>query len=244
MQRDGSVAQGFSASELAELVQDGFRTWSDAQCQSGLGTPGLTAVYRGVGDCDQVEYNCLSEDNSNLILFRDGPSDLTPFTLAQTTITASLSTGEILDADIEINSFEHDFDIDTRSSSVTDLRVVVNHELGHLLGLSHSQNPRALMQDRYDGGELPQQDDIAGICDIFGASRSDPICSEITQLEAPAQCVGSLSDDSCPPQVRTIVRPDSGCLLKIARGGLGGWSGPIGLLVGVLSLFLRRYRVR
>ena len=78
---------------------------------------------------------------------------------------------------------------------------MINHEVGHLLGLSHPYVRGALMYDSYEGTVLPAADDIAGICEIRGGSRSDPECS-VTPLPPDAGCLGS--DISCrnPPMMQ------------------------------------------
>jgi hypothetical protein len=112
IQRDGSRREGIRAPELETIVGNGFRAWSDASCEQG-GTPPLSALSQGRIRCDAVEFNCEEiAANSNLIVFRDNFADTRSFhvgVLALTTVTAHIRTGEIFDADIEINSRDEDF---------------------------------------------------------------------------------------------------------------------------------------
>ena len=227
VQSEGSLARQISADALRAVVEEGFATWSGAVCEGrgpGEMTPMFAAAYRGATACDAVEYNCGDEENDNIVMFRDGDSDLSANTIALSTIIANLSTGQILDVDIEINSRDFDFSLDPAlvSAGAHDLRLVVNHELGHLLGLSHSRDDDALMRAEYEGSNpLPARDDARGICNVFPVSSGDPQCLA-APIEDGGRCIGS--DSVCPVSLPT--RP--GCALagpggSDAAGGGWGW---------------------
>jgi hypothetical protein len=207
VQEDGSVDQRISSQTLRGILDDGFAAWSDTECPSESGgpdgaSPSFAATYRGETACDQVEYQCGGTGNDNIVMFRDGFSDLSAATIALSTIIANLNTGEILDVDIEINSQDFDFDVDGGGGALSgaqNLRLVLNHELGHMLGLSHSVVPGSLMQAEYDSDSpLPARDDMAGMCSIFAASGTDPSCSA-EPIQGLGQCVGD--DGTCSPGV-------------------------------------------
>jgi len=63
-----------------------------------------------------------------------------PAALALTTVSARTSTGEILDADVEINAFNFTWaDLAAGpAGSARDLQSAVTHEIGHLIGLDHT----------------------------------------------------------------------------------------------------------
>jgi len=244
IQRDGSLADGITAEQVAPLVADAFRAWSDVTCANG-GTPPITALSQGSIACDGVEFNCeLPEANSNLIVFRDEFVDTLGFhfgTIALTTLTASKTTGQIFDADIEINSRDEDFVLGPvpEGSQARDLRGVINHEVGHLLGLSHPNVRGALMYDSYEATVLPAADDIAGICDIRRGSSSDPECSVI-ELPSDAGCVGS--DTSCKSQPMVLEQEqDASCACQLGPPSAAprAWAWLSGLLV---ACWLRRRR--
>jgi len=241
VQLDGSQAASIPADELQRLLEDAFRSWSDVECEaSSAGTPELSAYYRGETSCDEVEYNCgAKEDNANIVMFRDGDSDLSRFTIALSTIIANLNTGEILDVDVEINSQDFDFYLDAADArdEAHDLRLVINHELGHFLGLSHSREAGALMRSEYEGANLlPAADDIAGMCSIFPVSTSDPACSADTVLD---QCIGA--DSRCPVMAQ---QKSSGCALELAQGQNTAPSGAWLLGGAFAAVAIRRARRR
>ena len=241
VQRDGSPVQKISAEQVADLLDEGFGVWSDVSCPQG-GTPELSSARQGLIECSQVEFNCMAGDqNSNLVMFRDRfdsrDSALQAGVIALTTVTANLVNGEIFDADIEINSRDEDFYIDTRDASrdARNLRGVINHELGHLLGLSHSKVGGALMRALYEGTTQPSSDDTAGLCEAFDSGGSDPACS-VEPLESDAQCLGA--DSNCT-SVASDTPTDSsgGCSCREARSlptGPAAWGWALGF--GLWSL--------
>lgn len=247
VQRDGSALEGIDASTLEGLVQEGLEIWSEVPCEGG-GSPEVSTASQGLVACDAVEYECNLgiEGNANIVMFRDDFQDtvygLRFGVIALTTLTANLGTGELYDADMEINSRDEDFVVEGASgaTAVRDLGGVINHELGHLLGLSHSLEQGALMREAYEGTTTPSEDDIAGMCAALGASDTDPPCSA-AQLGQDAGCVGS--DVSC-----TVSRTDPsprGCSCRAGAAGAGGsrfvWGA---LAVGALAIARRRRSLR
>jgi len=250
VQRDGSLDEDISASELDALVDDGFRTWSDVTCGGG-GTPVLSVGSQGPINCDQVEYDCnVPEANSNIVMFRDdfatSTAGLRYGVIALTTLTANLVTGELFDADIEINSRDEDFEIlgagGIGNNQPRDLRGVINHELGHFLGLSHSEQRGALMRAAYEGTSDPAADDSAAMCEALGAAASNPSC-EVAALGSDAACVGQ--DTTCRSQA-PVEEDDDGCTCEVggARGGGRAAAASVGLaaLACVLRAGTRRRR--
>ncbi len=248
VQRDGSAAEDISAAELAQLIDKGFQTWSDVRCPSG-GTPELSSTSQGLTSCDEVEYDCnVREANSNVIMFRDqfqnSAYGLRFGVIALTTLTANLVSGELFDADIEINSRDEEFSLvgsgNLDPNEPRDLRGVINHELGHLLGLSHSTERGALMRAQYEGSFAPGEDDIRAMCQALGATGSDPECAA-QPLPVGAGCVGS--DTMCTSQ--RAATDSGGCSCEVpASGGHGGHAAWWVAALGAIGCFSARAATR
>jgi len=164
----GSPLLGLDYAAAATIIDQAFSHWPTASCSDG-GSPSVAVMGRTGLTCDRVEYNPTGP-NANAILFRDDGWTHDPAAYALTTVAFSTKTGQILDADMEIN---------TPLLTVGDLDFVVTHESGHFLGLDHSPDPTAVMYFQYGGGAVMPQlsdDDLAAICTAYPTSRSAPAC--------------------------------------------------------------------
>jgi len=164
----GSPALGLDYAAAAAIVDGAFAHWPTATCSDG-GSPSVAVMGRTGLTCDRVEYNPPGP-NANAILFRDENWTHDSSAIALTTVAFSTRTGQIFDADMEIN---------TPLLTVGDLDFVVTHESGHFLGLDHSPIPSAIMFFQYSGGAVVPQlsdDDVEAICTAYPTSRSTPAC--------------------------------------------------------------------
>lgn len=180
-----SPKRGISFAEAQDASSKAFQTWISAKCDLLGQHPSIGVVDLGEIECDKVEYNypAPGEDfppgpNANVVIFRDNAwpyvedtqSERT--TLALTTITYLRDTGEIVDADIEVNSAN--VALSTGDANITnDLQSILAHEVGHFFGLAHSEVRGATMNKRYNVNvgdasfRTLSDDDRRGICDLY-----------------------------------------------------------------------------
>lgn len=166
----GSIKNKIDASAFEKVIADAFDTWSSANCGKGK-HPNIAAVSLGQTPNDVVEY-VAGQENANLFMFRDDMWMATApgSALALTTVSYDWHTGEIYDADVEVNGTGGNI-TNARTSDGADLPSVMTHEMGHFLGLDHSSKKTATMYISYVPGKGDLRrldvDDMAAVCLIY-----------------------------------------------------------------------------
>lgn len=230
--REGSPARGIDYETAHAVIVDAFLTWLNAPCAAGL--PSFVISDKGPIACGRAQYNSF-HGNANLFTFRDDtwPEEFEPSALAMTSVSYNTETGEMWDADVEINSALHAFSVDDEPQpGATDLAAVITHEVGHLLGLSHTGETEAVMAAVVQPGTKGRRlhpDDIAGICEIYPPGRRvDENRCEPRHLFA----------SECTPEPEPRPSGEGGCSLGPAfpRGS----SGESVLAVVALAYLVRR----
>ena len=182
VQLDGSPRSGLDADQVQALVAQAFAEWKNAPCPGG-GTPNFQVHFQGFVSCDRRQTVCgPSDENVNTILFRDldWPTDM-PSVAGLTVRVGSTKSGFGMDADVALNSTYFNFDpsVSDGRQSVELIRVLT-HELGHFLGLAHSDVDGALMSIYYNelpmGASILSADDVDAICAIYPPSASPTVC--------------------------------------------------------------------
>jgi len=195
-----AASRSISYEEAQRVIDDAFAAWVNVTCANGYPV-GIAASNIGSVACGEVKYNQDSA-NQNLIVFRDDgwPYSDPNSTLGLTTVTFNAETGEIYDADMEINTSARNLSTSDRvPANGFDLASVVTHEVGHFFGLAHATNPRATMYASYKPGSTAlrdlDDDDIDGICSIYPDGATRIVSPEVSADEV-------VTADACDPNPR------------------------------------------
>lgn len=190
--------------DASSVIARGFSQWSSVSCPAASGgRSGPSIDLRDLGgvECNKVEYNSTG-GNQHVIVFRDDnwPHNDSNNTLALTTVTFNPDTGEIYDADMEINTAGTRMSLsDTVPDQGYDFASVITHEAGHFLGLAHSGDSRSTMYSRYNPGSTLMRnlatDDVQGICEVY---RPDGTRAVATTVDAK----GVVAAEACDPTPR------------------------------------------
>ena len=197
MHEAGSAQVDLASAEI--IMSQAFAAWTEADC--GGDTPAIDVANLGSVACGEPEYNQQC-GNANVIAFRDTvwPYEGQGSTLALTTVTYNLDTGEIFDADMEVNASEITLTIGD-DNVVYDLRSILTHEAGHILGIAHSDVFSATMHVDYEPGETGlrtlDQDDVAAICAAYPPDGvAEPSCDFAPRRGLRSEC-GPCEEDGC-----------------------------------------------
>ncbi len=176
-----AAAGGVSATQLRDTVDRAFNTWTSVD------TASLSAQFAGM---TQAQPN--DDDGLTVIGFVNQPAQ--DRTLGATSFLVDTVTGEILEAEIFLNSFFSWSVAAGGEANRFDVESIALHEIGHLFGLGHSALGETELRDggrrvlaaeavmfpvAFSAGSIAgrtlRADDIAGISDIYPSSlyRSD-----------------------------------------------------------------------
>lgn len=164
--------------DATRVIAASFAKWSAASCSATDASKHPSIAVRDVGpvdsaanDCGLIQCDPTVHDPQHVVVFRDEkwPHNDPNNTLALTTVTYGVNTGEIFDADMEINTHDHLMSVATPTPGGSfDLGTIVTHEAGHFIGLSHSNDASAVMFVRYQAGRSElTADDQLGACTIY-----------------------------------------------------------------------------
>ena len=173
-----------------------------------------------------------ADANQNLLVWVENPNEWVhgPGVLGLTTLTYNTCDGTIVDGDIEINGGEFLFSVSgDPEANEMDLENTVTHEVGHLLGLDHSQQVGATMFFNSPEGETekrsPEQDDWWGLCCLYcvpGTHVPGNVCAEQADVE---QC---LDEGAVIPIQPGPIADQGGCSSSSTPSGF--WFGLFMLL--------------
>jgi hypothetical protein len=233
LQRDGT--EFIRMKHVRPTIARCFANWVDLECEDGTASISFSELDDVA--CRQTEYNS-DEANANIVLFQDSKWRYTSAdnNLAKTTVTFDDESGEIFDADIEINHAYNNFTISEENVEY-DLESIVTHEVGHFIGLDHSLDAAATMNATYEKGSTElrslEPDDVEGACAAYEPDR-DAKCNTKPK--------GGLRDDcgkSVAEKEEEAAGDEGGCAvggspgLPAGRGRPLAWLGFLGLAFGV-----------
>jgi hypothetical protein len=206
--------------DAQRVAAQAFSTWSAASCPNG-GTPSILATAFPPVDCASPQHN-------NAIVFQDAewPYTDSANAIGFTTLTVWQPTGEILGAEIEVNTAH--FKIVASGSppaGAYDLTTILTHEAGHFLGLAHSDDTSAVMYAFYrpDTDQLTP-DDLAGICSIYSPdgtrdTQAGPLAATSCQPQPPLGFAEECSSGAADTGVEAIPCSDTLVACSLARWG-------------------------
>jgi len=234
--------------EARSLLATSLDKWANVTCDGcgAPGTPSLVASEAGPTDCG---FGYLREGtNTNVLVFYDKDWPREPGQLALTTVTFKVATGEIVDADIEVDTTQN---IATDGAAdAYDLESIIMHEVGHVLGLAHSGDARATMRPRYDTGDTSIRnltaDDVCGICAAAPPRRrrEAPCNATAGTCAATPTDAGPTVTDSGTPAGDTSVGDPAEAPGYTCTCNTPGRATPLGWTALAIALAMRRLRSR
>lgn len=201
VQADGAPKAGIDYAAARATVERAFAAWMNVTCPGG-GHPSFRVEFTDPVMCSRAEFDD-DKRNANIVVFRD---DAWPYAgksqdaLGYTRVNFVERTGELWDADIEINAVGEPLAVGRApKSNEADLDSIVTHEVGHFLGLNHSLNVEATMVAGYQTGSMelrtPSADDISGICAIYPPDRLPTSTSCAPRHGFSELCTADQTDD-------------------------------------------------
>ncbi len=223
------------------VFESSISTWENVTCPGTGGSPNLRIELLEERDqCTEALHYPNSPNTNSIMFVADGWIERghSAQAFAVTLVWHDPGSGEIWDADMEINEARGPFTVCPAQGceeDTVDLQNVVTHELGHYLGLAHTpDDPDATMWISAEAEETKKRDlasdDMEGLCAVYPASSLPDLCDP-----TPRNGLGL----DCQPRV--------GCNCEVP-GGRGGRTADgaslSALFFGLASLAAMRLRAR
>jgi hypothetical protein len=172
----------FALSEMKGLVESAMGAWTGPACAGTESTTGFVPPITYGGESDATKSTIpvsTTADPDNVFVFIRSTSEWQRLGnqgtwIAITKFYHDELTGEIVDADMEINDGTFKFSIDgSPEANEVDFLSMLTHEAGHFYGMDHSDDATATMYATYSQGASATetrtlaQDDVEGICSLY-----------------------------------------------------------------------------
>lgn len=201
--------------ETRAIIKKTFEAWTDVDCPDGT-VAKMAFEEKEPVVCKRGEYKP-DDPNINVVFFNDTNFKYRGIdgTLAKTSVTYNDQTGEIYDADIEVNTAYNEITITDDPAKIEyDLQAIMTHEVGHFIGIAHSDNPSAVMFASYSPGSTSQRtlhpDDVEAVCAIY-PSTSTAQCNTVPR---------NGYDPMCPRDTGGICNVTPGAGVSYGVGGI------------------------
>jgi MYXO-CTERM domain-containing protein len=176
-------------------VQGGFSRWAQPSCTR------WQISYAG-SFSSPTGTSAIASDSKNRVIWLGGSQwRYGSQTLGLTTTIYYTNTGEIIDADMEMNN-NVVWKVSGTATNQVDVESIVTHEAGHFLGLDHSAPTSAVMYAYYNSsaGEIKRNlttTDINDVCTVYpntagGGGQGDPCTLDSQCSTAAPACRGAV----------------------------------------------------
>jgi hypothetical protein len=212
------------------ILRRSLDTWENVDCGEGR-SPGLSVdVLASTNLCTRAGHNVEGRNVHSVIFVAEGwedPRMHDPRAFAVTLVWHDPRSGEIWDADMEINEARGpygrcpDSPEDACPGGLVDLENVTTHELGHYFGVAHTaDDPRATMWASAETNETHKRtleaDDVEGLCSIYAQGTLTEDCNPTPRGGLGVDCEPGSACSCRAPGVRSATRTASAWLALVA----------------------------
>ena len=243
--------EGVDEDETLAAIEEAFATWEAVDCVE------LSFSYEGRSEATWGE---VDGENTIFVIASGWPEDAALLSAPQVVTAGS----EIVEADLALNAESYAWSADGADGiAVFDIQGAMTHEIGHLLGLWHSDVTGATLNPVMDGHPdacTLEDDDIAGICEVYadltppGEGEVGDACGDHTDCLSEL-CLADGADSYCSTTCESTTDCPDGwecltadrqqvCAVAVAEEGCAcgapvapGW---LAFLVAPLALLRRR----
>lgn len=172
-----------SLADVDSATKTGFQQWMAGGCVPAVTVSGTTDATQG-----SVPTSIKGPADNVVVFINDAQKWLarghTQEEIAVTIIANNPNTGEIVDADIEVNNAFFALTMaENPSVGQVDFVATMTHEIGHFYGLDHSGVLAATMSAKYDETDPSSKrsleaDDTTAVCELYAIPfPKDDSCS-------------------------------------------------------------------